>query len=99
MDTSMKNAERLAIRMRDAHRAGEMPSALLRTVYTEVPSGLFVIVVLRAAFALSSAQCKKVSTLLGPGGRLEGMDDGVVDAYLRPLIERLRPTWDSPSRG
>jgi hypothetical protein len=97
MDTSMKNAERLATRMRDAHRAGERPSAILRAVHAEVPSGLFVIVVLRAAFALSSAQCRKVSTLLAPGGSVEGMDDGAMDGYLGPLIERLRTTWDRPS--
>jgi hypothetical protein len=94
MNTSTANAERLGGRMRDGYRAGEKPSALIRSVYAEVPSGLFVIVVLRAAFALSSAQCKTVSTFLGRGGTVEGMDDGVVDAYLRPLIERLRPGWD-----
>jgi hypothetical protein len=96
MNTSMENAERLGRQVRDGYRAGEMPSALIRAVYSEVPSGLFMIVVLRAAFALSSAQCKTVSTFLGPGGTVEGMDAGAVDAYLRPLIERLRSSWDRP---
>jgi hypothetical protein len=95
MNTSMANAKRLGSQMRDGYRAGEKPSALIRSVYAEVPSGLFVIVVLRAAFALSSAQCKMVSTFLPPGGKIEGMDDGAVDGYLRPLVERLRPSWDS----
>jgi hypothetical protein len=96
MNTTMENAERLGRQVRDGYRVGERPSALIRAVYTEVPSGLFVIVVLRAAFALSSAQCKTVSTFLAPGGTTEGMDDAVVDAYLRPLIERLRSNWDRP---
>jgi hypothetical protein len=96
MNTSMENAERMARQMRDAYRAGEKPSALVRRVYTEVPSGLFVIVVLRSAFGLSAAQCKRVSTFLGPGGTLEGLDDSGVDGYLRPQIERLRPSWDEP---
>src|SRR5436190_23897777 len=93
MEQTFENAERLGLEARAAYRAGELPSAIIRRTFARVPNSIFLIMVFRAAFGLSLPQCKAASAFWGQRGA-EDMDDDAMDAYLRPLIDELRSTWD-----
>jgi hypothetical protein len=84
----MDPVDGLAAVVLDAFRAGTKPSALIRMVYAEMPNGLSVVVVFRAAFGLSLAQCKMACDHWGRDGTPDGMDDHAMDAFLEPLIRR-----------